>query len=64
VTVVYWTLLASTSLTIGGFATALGALYTTVRDIFRTLPQTWVDEMLTDEDVLDAAHELERNHDA
>jgi hypothetical protein len=46
---VYWALLIATSLMVGGFATVLGALYTTVRDIFRTLPRAWVDEILTDE---------------
>lgn len=50
VNLVYWLLVAATSLMIGGFALVLGALYTTVRDIFRTLPTEWVDEILTEPD--------------
>jgi hypothetical protein len=50
VNIVYWSLLVATALMIGGFATVLGALYTTVQDIFRTLPKTWVEEILADDD--------------
>jgi hypothetical protein len=46
---VYWALLVVTALMIGGFATVLGALYTTVREIFRTLPRQWVEEILDEE---------------
>lgn len=49
VDLVYWTLLIATALSIAGFTTVLGALYTTVREVFRTLPTTWVEEILTDE---------------
>jgi hypothetical protein len=44
---VYWTLLADTALMIGGFATVLGALYTTINEVFRTLPREWVEDILT-----------------
>ncbi len=46
---VYWALLATTALMVGGFATVLGALYTTVAEVFRTLPRQWVEEILADE---------------
>jgi hypothetical protein len=49
VNLVYWTLLIATALSIAGFTTVLGALYTTVHEVFRTLPKTWVEEILTDE---------------
>ena len=45
---VYWSLLAVTAFMIGGFGTVLGALYTTIGEIFRTLPRDWVEEILTD----------------
>jgi hypothetical protein len=47
--VVYWSLLAVTSLMVGGFATVLGALYATIQEIFRTLPREWVEEILAEE---------------
>jgi hypothetical protein len=50
VNLVYWSLLIFTALMIGGFAMVLGALYTTVHDIFRTLPQSWMDEIRADDD--------------
>jgi hypothetical protein len=50
VTVIYWALLIMTALMIGGFAVVLGALYTTVHDIFRTLPRGWVEEILAEEE--------------
>jgi hypothetical protein len=49
VNLVYWTMLIATALSIAGFTTVLGALYTTVHEVFRTLPKTWVEEILTDE---------------
>jgi hypothetical protein len=48
VNLVYWSLLIATAISIAGFTTVLGALYTTVHEVFRTLPKTWVDEILTD----------------
>jgi hypothetical protein len=50
---VYWTLLADTALMIGGFATVLGALYTTINEVFRTLPREWVEDILTPEEEAD-----------
>jgi hypothetical protein len=47
---VYWALLGTTALLIGGFATVLGGLASTIGDVFRTLPQTWVEEILADDD--------------
>jgi hypothetical protein len=49
VNLVYWTLLVATALSIAGFTTVLGALYTTVHEVFRTLPPTWIEEILTEE---------------
>jgi hypothetical protein len=51
---VYWTLLADTALMIGGFATVLGALSTTINEVFRTLPQEWVEDILTPEESADS----------
>lgn len=45
-TTMYWALLAVTALMIGGFATVLGGLYVTIGDIFRTLPASWVEEIM------------------
>ena len=47
-TLVYWALLIVTALMIGGFTTVLGGLYSTIGDIFRTLPRDWVAEIVTD----------------
>jgi hypothetical protein len=47
---VYWTLLVDTALMIGGFATVLGALSTTINEVFRTLPREWVEDILTPEE--------------
>jgi hypothetical protein len=47
-TTMYWALLAVTALMVGGFATVLGGLYVTIGDIFRTLPATWVEEIMED----------------
>jgi hypothetical protein len=52
---VYWALLGTTALLIGGFAIVLGALYSTIGEIFRTLPRTWVAEILTDAEEADNA---------
>jgi hypothetical protein len=46
---IYWALLAVTTLMVGGFATVLGALYATIGEIFRTLPHQWVEEILAEE---------------
>jgi hypothetical protein len=48
VSAVYWSLLVVTALMIGGFATVLGGLYITIGEIFRTLPRSWVEEILTE----------------
>jgi hypothetical protein len=45
---IYWAELTATSLMIGGFATVLSALYTTIGEIFRTLPRRWVQEILSE----------------
>lgn len=49
VELLYWALLGVTALMVGGFATVLGALHATVAEVFRTLPQQWVDEILTED---------------
>lgn len=49
VNLVYWALLAATAAAIAGFATVLVALFTTVGEVFRTLPGDWVEEILTED---------------
>lgn len=44
--VIYGSLLVVTALMTGGFATVLGGLYVTIGDIFRTLPTTWVNDIM------------------
>ncbi|HET9659522.1 MAG TPA: hypothetical protein VFP05_04275 [Thermomicrobiales bacterium] len=43
-----WALLAVTALMIGGFTTVLGGLYSTIGDVFRTLPHDWLEEIASD----------------
>jgi hypothetical protein len=52
---VYWAILIVTSLMLGGFTTVLGALFVTINEILATLPQQWVDDILTEEDTDDQA---------
>ena len=52
---VYWALLGTTALVIGESAHPRGKPTTTIGDIFRTLPRSWFDEILTGE--ADAAAE-------
>ena len=47
INLIYWALLSSTAISIAGFTTVLVALFATVSEVFRTLPKTWVDEILT-----------------
>ncbi len=55
-TAIYWILLVVTALMTGGFATVLGGLYVTIGDIFRTLPETWVADIMAEiPDETDAA---------
>ncbi len=44
----YWSLLGVTALMIGGFTTVLGGLYSTIGEIFRTLPRSLVEEIVSD----------------
>ena len=60
VNLVYWALLVVTALLIGGFATVLGALYTTISDVFRTLPREWVSDILDDGPEMQAKAKMER----
>jgi hypothetical protein len=56
ISTVYWALLVVTALMIAGFATVLSALSTTIREVFHTLPHTWVEEIL-EEEILEAEPE-------
>jgi hypothetical protein len=47
---VYWAILVTTSLMIGGFTTVLGSLFVTINEILGTLPQEWVDDILATEE--------------
>lgn len=45
---VYYGLLTLTALMVGGFAVVLTSLYATIADVFRNLPERWVDDILAD----------------
>jgi len=45
---IYWSLLVVTALMIGGFTIVLGSLRATIGEVFRTLPQEWIEEILAD----------------
>jgi hypothetical protein len=47
---VFFGLLGLTALMVGAFAVVLTSLYATVADVLRSLPQTWVEEILEEED--------------
>ena len=49
--VVFFSLQILTALMVGGFAVVLSSLYATIADIFRNLPQTWVEEILAEDEV-------------
>jgi hypothetical protein len=53
VNTVYWAILVTTSLMISGFTTVLGSLFVTINEILGTLPQEWVDDILTTEEQRD-----------
>jgi hypothetical protein len=53
---VFFGLLGLTALMVGAFAVVLTSLYATVADVLRSLPQTWVEEILEEEDP-GAAHQ-------
>jgi MFS family permease len=46
INVVFFGLLALVALMVGGFAVVLSSLYATISDVFRNLPETWVQEIL------------------
>jgi hypothetical protein len=46
---VFFGLLGLTALMVGAFAVVLTSLYATVADVLRSLPQTWVEEILEEE---------------
>lgn len=46
---VYFGLLSGTAVMICGFAVVLSSLYSTIADVFRNLPETWVEEILADD---------------
>lgn len=54
---VFFGLQALTALMVGGFAVVLSSLYATIADIFRNLPQTWVEEILAEEEEIEEVAE-------
>jgi len=59
---VYFGLLGGTALMIGGFAVVLSSLYATIADVFRNLPDTWIDEILAEDEEQDREEEAARRH--
>jgi hypothetical protein len=55
----YFATLALTALMTGGFAVVLASLYQTVADVFGHLPRTWVEDILAEEEIGEAAEEAE-----
>lgn len=47
---VYFGMIGGTALMIFGFAVVLSSLYSTIADVFKNLPDTWVEEILADDD--------------
>jgi hypothetical protein len=47
---VFFGLLGLTALMVGAFAVVLTSLYATVADVLRSLPQTWVEEILEEDE--------------
>lgn len=48
--VVFFGMLLLTALMIGAFAVVISSLYSTVADVFRTLPEEWVDDILREDE--------------
>lgn len=48
--VVFFGLLLLTALMLGAFAVVISSLYATIADVFRNLPQEWVEEILGEEE--------------
>ena len=46
----FFGLLALTALTVGAFAVVLTSLYATIADVLRSLPEDWVEEILSEEE--------------
>lgn len=66
VNTIFFGLQTLTTLMVGAFAVVLSSLYATIGDVFRNLPQPWVEEILADEDADDeeCAEDAERAEDA
>ena len=47
---VFFGLQTLTALMVGAFAVVLSSLYATIADVFRNLPQTWVEEIMAKDD--------------
>jgi hypothetical protein len=54
VNALYFATLSLTALMIGGFAVVLAALYQTIADILRYLPEEWIEDILATEDAVEA----------
>ena len=60
---VFFGLLTLTALMVGAFAVVLTLLYATVGDVLRSLPQTWVDEILeVGEEIREDVEDAEADH--
>jgi hypothetical protein len=59
---VFFGLLALTALMVGAFAVVLTSLYATVADVLRSLPATWVEEILEEDEAQEAS--LRRSADS
>ena len=46
----FYAMVALTAIMIGGFSTVLSSLYSTIADVFRNLPQRWVEDILAEDD--------------
>ncbi len=53
----YYGMVALTALMIGGFSIVLSSLYSTIADVFRNLPQRWVEDILAEDDEIEGRGE-------
>lgn len=59
VNVVFYGLQGLTALMVGGFSVVLSSLYATIADVFGNLPESWVEEIMTEEEEEEAEREEE-----
>lgn len=61
---VFFAMQALTALMVGGFAVVLSSLYATIAEVFRNLPETWIDEIMADEEEIEREEEEDRSQAA